>query len=106
MTKTLEGQIIPPGSIESRIFVLRGHRVMLDRDLAGLHGVATRVLNQAGKRNVDRFPDDFMFSLTEEEAAHVLPSRSQSVTLKRGQWDSFPTQRENDIGVPVVFNRP
>jgi hypothetical protein len=47
MVKTLEGQIVSPETIESRIFALRGHRVMLDRDLAGLYGVATRVLNQA-----------------------------------------------------------
>ncbi len=81
MAKTLDGQIIPPESIESRFFVLRSHRVMLDRDLASLYGVATRVLNQAVKRNKDRFPDDFMFPLTKEEAALVLPSRSQTVTL-------------------------
>ena len=55
--------LIPLEAIESRIFVLRGHRVMLDRDLADLYGVETRALNQAVKRNADRFPDDFMFKL-------------------------------------------
>src|SRR5664280_1806578 len=73
------------GAIESRIFVLRGHRVMLDRDLAELYGVETRALNQAVKRNADRFPDDFMFKLTLEEAQAVLALRSQLVTLKRGE---------------------
>jgi hypothetical protein len=53
--------------IESRIFLIRGKRVMLDRDLADLYGVETRVLNQAVKRNAERFPDDFMFQLTRLE---------------------------------------
>jgi hypothetical protein len=64
---------------------LRGHRVMFDRDLAILYGVETRTLNQAVKRNLDRFPPDFMFRLTPKEAAEHLPSRSQSVILKQGQ---------------------
>src|ERR1017187_9221774 len=76
---------IPIEVIESRIFILRGRRVMLDRDLAALYGVETRVLNQAVSRNGERFPDDFMFQLTLEEGKAVLLSRSQIVTLKRGQ---------------------
>ncbi len=55
---------------------------MLDRDLAGLYGVETKVLKQAVKRNIKRFPDDFMFELTKEEKQSL---RSQNVTLKRGQ---------------------
>ena len=47
--------------IESRIFLIRGQKVMLDADLAELYGVATKVLNQAVKRNTERFPEDFMF---------------------------------------------
>jgi hypothetical protein len=57
---------------------------MLDRDLATLYSVETRTLNQAVKRNLDRFPADFMFRLTPKEAAAISPSRSQSVILKRG----------------------
>ena len=53
--------------IESKIFTIRNQSVMLDRDLAELYGVETRVLNQAVKRNIDRFPEDFMFRLTESE---------------------------------------
>jgi len=71
--------LIPLEVIESRIFVLRGHRVMLDRDLAELYGVETRALNQAVKRNHDRFPEDFMFQLTLEEGKAVLALRSQNV---------------------------
>lgn len=50
--------------IQSKIYEIRGQRVMLDRDLAEMYGVETRVLNQAVKRNIERFPEDFMFQLT------------------------------------------
>jgi len=81
--KSKEG-IIPLEVVAQKILVLRGRRVMLDRDLADLFGVETRVLNQAVKRNSDRFPEDFMFQLGMEEARTVYLSRSQTVTLKRG----------------------
>jgi hypothetical protein len=58
---------IPSWSIEDRILTVRGHRVMLDSDLAELYGVETRVLNQAVKRNASRFPPTFLFSASEEE---------------------------------------
>jgi len=70
--------------VESRITEVRGQKVILDRDLAEAYGVATRVLNQAVKRNAARFPQDFAFQLTIKEAADLRRSRSQSVTLKRG----------------------
>lgn len=67
---------------------MRGHRVMPDRDLAALYGVTTSNLNKAVKRNLDRFPDDFMFQLTAEEAQSL---RFQSGILKRGQhYKYFP----------------
>ncbi len=53
--------------IQSKIYEIRGQRIMLDRDLAEMYGVETRVLNQAVKRSIERFPEDFMFQLTEEE---------------------------------------
>ncbi|KWW26001.1 MAG: Uncharacterized protein F082_264 [bacterium F082] len=65
-------------NIESLICVIRDQQVMLDSDLAMLYGVETRTLNQAVKRNINRFPEDFMFQLTKEEANH---SRSQIVIL-------------------------
>ena len=67
--------------IEGMIYIIRGHRVMLDSDLAKLYEVETKVLNQAVKRNFKRFPDDFMFQLTSEEH-HFL--KSQFVTSKLG----------------------
>ncbi len=68
--------------IERCIFLIRTQKVMLDYDLAELYGVRTKLLNQAVKRNMKRFPGDFMFQLTFQE---VRGLRSQNVTLKRGQ---------------------
>jgi phage regulator Rha-like protein len=71
--------------IERAIYLIRGEKVMLDRDLAKLYGVTTKRLNEQVKRNRGRFPDDFMFRLTSEEAKLAQSSRSQFATLKRGQ---------------------
>lgn len=68
--------------IEPKIYLIRGQKVMLDRDLAQLYGVLTKYLTRQVRRNIERFPDDFMFQLSKEEAHH---SRSQIGTLKRGQ---------------------
>lgn len=68
--------------VAQMILLIREHKVMLDEDLAALYEVEVKVLNQAVKRNIERFPDDFMFQLTAEEAA---PLRSQNVTLKTGR---------------------
>ena len=65
--------------IQRKIYEIRGQRVILDRDLAALYGVETRVLNQAVRRNMDRFPEDFMFQLTLEEWRTMS---SQIVTSK------------------------
>ena len=69
--------------IESKIYVIRGQKVMLDVDLAEMYGVETRALKQAVRRNIERFPEDFMFEVTKEESDTLL--RSQFVTLKRGE---------------------
>jgi hypothetical protein len=66
-------------AIESRIIVIRGHKVLLSTDLAHLYGVSVKVLNQAVRRNLARFPEDFMFQLGWED---IRPLRSQIVTLK------------------------
>ena len=73
--------LVPVERIENKIFLIRGQKVMLDMDLAELYLVPTKVLNQAVRRNIERFPDDFMFQLTWEE---VLALRSQIVTSNRG----------------------
>jgi len=69
-------------NIPQRIFTIRRHRVMLDAELAALYDVPTKAFNQAIQRNMDRFPEDFMFQLTEEEFAGL---RSQFVTSKKGR---------------------
>ena len=60
-------EVIVTTPVESRIMSIRGKQIMIDRDLAELYGVETRVLNQAVKRNMERFPDDFRFELSREE---------------------------------------
>ena len=76
-----KSSIIPAERIERAILLLRSQKVMLDAHLAGLYGVPTKVFNQAVKRNLDRFPADFMFQLTDEEFANL---RSQFVTSSWG----------------------
>ncbi len=70
-------------AIESKIYLIRGQKVMMDSDLAEMYGVETKALKQAVKRNMDKFPEDFMFELTAKEAEDF--SRSHFVTMKRGQ---------------------
>jgi phage regulator Rha-like protein len=73
---------VPVELIERRIYVIRGQQVMLDAHLADLYRVPTKALNQAVRRNLNRFPEDFMFQLTEEEAESL---RSQFVTSNVGR---------------------
>jgi len=73
------GSLLPAGGVEQLILLLRGRRVMLDEDLARLYGVQTKALNQAVRRNPDRFPEDFMFRFGNEEWRRL---KSQFVTAK------------------------
>lgn len=85
----------PDETIEDTIMLIRGKRVILDHDLASLYGVATKVLNQAVKRNIDRFPEDFMFQLTKveaEESERLRRSRSQIVTLNKTRGTNIKYQ--------------
>lgn len=75
---------VPLAQLDGLIHDLRGQKVMLSDDLARIYGVETRVLNQAVKRNREKFPADFMFQLTSREAQQIRRSRSQPVILKRG----------------------
>jgi len=80
-------ELIVQGEIGSHIFTLRGKEVMLDRDLAELYQVENRVLNQAVKRNIKRFPSDFMFQLTKEEfenwKSQTVISNSDKMGLRK-----------------------
>ncbi|MDN3585588.1 ORF6N domain-containing protein [Pedobacter aquatilis] len=79
MTAKQTLSIIPGNILVNKIYEIRGQKVMLDRDLAELYGIETKVLKQAVKRNIDRFPNDFMFELNKEE---LEDWRSQFVTSK------------------------
>ena len=90
--------VVPLETIERRIFVLRGHKVMLSTDLAELYGVETRSLVQAVKRNPDRFPEDFMFQLAESEFDNL---RSQSVISSWG-GHRYPPYAFTEQGVAML----
>jgi hypothetical protein len=96
---TKETDIAPVERIEQLIFLIRGQRVMLDKDLARLYCVETKVLKQAVRRNLNRFPSDFMFELTREEDISL---RSQNVTLKRGQHSKYPSFAFTEQGVAML----
>ena len=90
--------------IKNKIYEIRGQRVMLDRDLAALYGVETKVLNQAVKRNIKRFEgDDFMFRLTNDERDFVR-LRSQIVTINngRGQHSKYLPYAFTELGVAML----
>lgn len=98
--------LISHEKIVSKVHLIRGKKVMLDRDLAALYEVETRTLNQAVKRNLERFPEDFMFQLTPEEAE---ASRSQIVILKKGQNIKYQPYAFTDYGILMlssVLNSP
>ena len=82
MTNKQTLAIIADDVVVNKIYVIRNQKVILDSDLAELYGVETKVLNQAIKRNIERFPEDFMFQLTEYEWESL---RSQFVTSKTGR---------------------
>jgi len=92
---------VATGAIESLIHVIRGRKVMLDSDLAALYEVPTKAFNQAVRRNLERFPDDFMFQLTDAEAVSL---RSQIVTIKkgRGQHSKYAALAFTEQGVAML----
>lgn len=87
--------------IQQKIFEVRGQKVMLDFDLAALYEVETKVLNQAIKRNIDSFPEDFMFKLTREEYNSL---RSQIVTLEigKGKFSKYNPYAFTEHGVTML----
>ena len=82
---------VPMERVENRILTIRGHRVMVDTDLAEVYGVPTRALNQAIKRNAERFPEDFAFRLTVKEKTELITNCDRFTRLK------------HSIVVPLVF---
>jgi phage regulator Rha-like protein len=80
-----KGKALIIKDVGALIMTIRNQKVIVDRDLAEIYGVQTRRLNEQVKRNPERFPEDFMFRLTKDEAGHWLRSRSQIAILKRGE---------------------
>ena len=96
--------IIPIGQIEQRILLIRGQRVMLDADLAGLYGITTKRLNEQVKRNIRRFPEDFMFQLTTKEwtdlTSQIAMSKAQS---NRSQFATGSQRHRDPRFTPYAF---
>ena len=101
MAKTGEPLMIPDELVINKIYFIRGQKVMLDRDLAELYGVETRILNQGVKRNSERFPEDFMFLLTKQEWESL---RSHFVTLEtgRGKYPKYLPYVFTEQGVAML----
>lgn len=91
--------LIPQEVIEDKILLIRGKKVMLDRDLAGLYGVSTGNLNKAVKRNIERFPNDFMLQLTKDEEKSL---RFHFGSLKRGQHAKYLPYAFTEQGVAML----
>jgi hypothetical protein len=91
---------VPQNVIESKIYEVRGRKVMLDKDLAELYGVETRILNQSVTRNRDRFPQDFMFRLTAEEL-DILRSH---FVISRWGGTRYPPRAFTEHGILMLSN--
>ena len=96
--------LIPLERIEQTILVIRGHRVMLDADLANLYGVTTKRLNEQVKRNRKRFPADFMFQLTTEKKAEVVAHCDHLARLKFSPTKPFAFTEHGAVMVASVLN--
>jgi len=87
MAKTIKTSLIPDEKVMNKIYLIRGQKVMMDRDPAELYQVETRALNQAIRRNSERFPEDFMFQLTKKEFANwksqIVISNSEKMGLRK-----------------------
>jgi len=91
--------LVPIELIASKIYLIRRSKVMLDRDLAELYNVETKQLKRAVRRNINRFPEDFMFQLTKEEYRSL---RSQFGTLKRGAHSKYTPMAFTEQGVAML----
>lgn len=97
----MSGRNLSITTIEEKIFIIRGQKVMIDGDLAQLYGISTKRLKEQVNRNHKRFPKDFMFELTWEESA-TLASRSQFATLKKGKNIKYRPYVFTEQGVAML----
>ena len=96
----------PLPQLETLILTLRQQKVILDADLAGLYGVPTKALNQAIKRNADRFPEDFMFQLTNEEKSEVVTNCDHLPRLKFSRTRPYAFTEHGALMAANVLNSP
>ena len=99
MAKKQTETVITQEAIINKIYSIRGQKVMLDRDLAELYQVETKQLKRQVRRNIERFPEDFMFVLTKEENESL---RSQFGTLNRGEHSKYPPMAFTEQGVSML----
>lgn len=100
MDSKIKNEILAPvEKVADKILLIRGQKVMLDRDLAGLYGVETKILKRAVRRNLERFPADFMFELNKEEQSAL---RYQFGTLKKGEHTKYLSFAFNEQGVAML----
>ncbi len=95
----MSNELISQEFVERRIYIIRGQKVMLDRDLAELYGVPTKRLNEQVRRNIRRFPEDFIFRLTKKEG-EIL--RSHFATLRHGEHSKYRTYVFTEQGVAML----
>ncbi|MDO8592270.1 MAG: ORF6N domain-containing protein [bacterium] len=99
-----EVEIIDDGIIENKILPIHGQKVIIDRDLAALYGVGTKVLNQAVKRNKKRFPDDFMFQLNKIETNILVTNCDRFKTLKHSSSLPYAFSEQGVAMLSTVLN--
>ncbi len=102
--KERENTLTPLNRIANLILQIRGGKVILDRDLAALYGTTTKKLNQAVKRNIDRFPADFMFNLTDEEKLEVVTNCDRLSGLKLSSFLPFAFTEHGALMAASVLN--
>lgn len=98
--------IIQVGAIQNRILLIRGEKVIVDSDLAEFYGVPTKVLNQAVRRNIERFPDDFMFRLSKREKIEVVANCDHLKNLKHSTVAPLVFTEHGALMAANVLNSP
>src|SRR3990172_11997915 len=99
-------QVIPVDIIENKILLIRGQKVMIDRDLARLYGVPTKVLNQKVKRNIEKFPADFMFILTKAEKDELVTNCDRFNSLKHSTALPYAFTEHGALMLSSMLNLP
>lgn len=102
MSKRVSPSVIPVQTIEDRIFIIRGLKVILDKDLADIYGVTTKRLNEQVRRNREKFPEDLMFQLTKQEIA-ALTAYLTAQNMNRSQFATGSQKHRDPRFLPYAF---